>query len=591
MHVFRVWAPLPKQVEVQFQNQRFAMLAEANGWWSAEIPQATAGSDYGYMLDGEGPFPDPRSLWQPGGVHGLSRLADTNAFKWSDRHWQAPPLSSALIYELHIGTFTPQGTFGAAIEKLDYLVNLGVTHVELMPVNEFPGDRGWGYDGVDLFAPHHAYGGPEKLKALVDACHARRLAVLLDVVYNHLGPEGNYLDKFAPYFTTRHSVPWGQAINFDGPDSDEVRRFFCDNARMWLRDYHFDGLRLDAVHAIFDCSATPFLEQLGLEVERLEAELNRHLVLIPESDLNDPRLLWPRERGGFGLDAQWCDDVHHALHAALTGERNGYYEDFGTLATLAKALCHGYVYDGQYSNHRHRRHGRPPLGLSGHHFLAYLQNHDQIGNRAKGERSSQLMSAGRLKIGAALVFTSPFVPMIFQGEEWAASTPFFYFTDYQDPTLARNVREGRRREFAAFGWKLADIPDPQARATFEDSKLNWSEHLQPASAELFEWHQRLIQLRRTEPALTEGQLESVHTRYSEPEGWLVVERGLISVACNLGAQMRSIPLRDGANRVLLASSKVENQPDGTIKLPPDSVTILKLTSSSAFPEYPSKSTG
>lgn len=328
-------------------ERRWPMQSEPGGWWIAALESTGPGSDYGFVLDGDGPFPDPRSACQPNGVHGLSRLVDHAAFHWTDSDFQPAPLSAAVLYELHVGTFTSVGTFAAAIEKLDHLVRLGVTHVELMPVAEFPGNRGWGYDGVDLFAPHHAYGGPEGLKRLVDACHARGLAVLLDVVYNHLGPSGNYLGKFAPYFTRRHSTPWGEAVNFDGPHSDEVRRYFCDNARMWLCDYHFDGLRLDAVDAILDTNAFPFLEQLAAEVRQLAAELSRQLVLIPESDHNDPRLLWPPERGGFGLDAQWSDDFHHALHALLTGERAGYYADFGTVADLAKALRNAYVYDGR----------------------------------------------------------------------------------------------------------------------------------------------------------------------------------------------------------------------------------------------------
>ncbi len=576
MHTFRVWAPLPKKIEVHCADKRFAMNVESRGWWSAEISAAGAGTDYGFVLDGEGPFPDPRSPWQPAGVQGLSRLVDQSQFKWSDAGWQAPPLSSAVIYELHVGTFTAEGTFEAALEKLDHLVRLGVTHVELMPVNAFSGARGWGYDGVDLFAPHQAYGGPEGLKRLVDACHARRLAVLLDVVYNHLGPEGNFLGRFAPYFASRHSVPWGAAINFDGPDSDEVRRCFCDNALMWLRDYHFDGLRLDAVHAIFDSTARPFLEQLAVEVHQLRTELGRHFVLIPESDLNDPRLLSSREHGGFGLDAQWSDDFHHALHSVLTGERSGYYVDFGSIARLAKALRRAYVFDGQYSIHRRRSHGRPPGGLNGRRFLAYLQNHDQIGNRARGERSGRLMNEGRLKIGAALVFTSPFVPLLFEGEEWGASTPFLFFTDYQQPELAQAVRAGRCQEFSAFGWRPEEIPDPQSRETFEHSKLNWPELANEPHSRLLEWHRQLIQLRRDEPALADGRLDSVRTHHDELARWLVVERGPISVACNLGDHAQAIPLRPAEHRVLLASCPVENPTPGQLHLLPDSVAILKL---------------
>ncbi|MGO8678008.1 MAG: malto-oligosyltrehalose trehalohydrolase [Limisphaerales bacterium] len=579
MSTFRVWAPLPRKVEVQAGDKVFPMSAGADGWWTAETP-AEAEGDYGFILDGAGPFPDPRSPWQPQGVHGLSRLVEHGAFAWSDAGWQAPPLSAAVIYEMHVGTFTPEGTFAAATEKLSHLAGLGVTHVELMPVNEFPGERGWGYDGVDLFAPHHGYGGPEGLKKLVDACHARGLAVLLDVVYNHLGPSGNYLGRFAPYFTTRYSSPWGPAINFDGPESDPVRRFFCDNARMWLRDYHFDGLRLDAVHAIVDTSAEPFLEQVAAEVEQLEARLGRRLVVIAESDSNDPRLLRPRERGGFGLDAQWSDDFHHALHAVLTGEQNGWFADFGALAQLAKALRQAYVLDGGYSVHRRRRHGRAPSGLSGHRFLAYLQNHDQIGNRAQGERSRKLMSLGRLKVGAALVFASPFVPMLFQGEEWGASTPFLFFTDHHEPELAKAVREGRRCELAAQGWRSEETPDPQGRDTFERSKLDWSEIGHSPHLELLAWHRQLIRLRCAEPALTDERLELVRTQCDEKARWLTLERGTLTVACNLAAAPQRLRLRAGKHRALMISEGGIAVGDGFVELPPDSVAIVKLEGNS-----------
>jgi len=546
-----------------------------DAWWQTEVTLTKADADYGFLLDGEGPFPDPRSRWQPNGVHGLSRLVDHASFKWTDTGFNARPLSEAVIYELHVGTFTPAGTFELAIEKLAHLVQLGVTHVELMPVNEFSGNHGWGYDGVALFAPHHAYGGPAGLKKLVNACHAHGLAVLLDVVYNHLGPSGNYLGKFAPYFNDRYHTPWGSAVNFDGPHSDQVRRFFCDNALMWLRDYHFDGLRLDAVHAVFDMSAQPFLEQLGDEVKQLSQQTGRPLVVIPESDLNDPRLIWPRDRGGFALDAQWSDDFHHALHAVITGERNGYYEDFGTLADLAKALRNAYVYDGRYSIHRMRRHGRQPDGLKGHHFLGYAQTHDQVGNRARGERLCHLVSPGRQKIAAALVLASPFVPMLFQGEEWAASTPFLYFTNHPEPDLARAVREGRRREFAAFGWKPEDVPDPQARETFERSKLNWPELDEGHHAEMLVWHRQLIQLRRIEPALADGHLDLVNVRFDESARWFVMERGVISLVLNLGGTTQRVPLRDGKHVTLLASESGIAATRAGITLPPDAVAILK----------------
>jgi len=576
MHTFRVWAPLPKKVEVLVGDGKFPMIVQPDGWWMAEVPSAKAGDEYGYILDDEGPFPDPRSPSQPEGVHKLSRLVDQNSFHWTDIHRQVPPLSSAIIYELHVGTFTPTGTFLSVIEKLDHLVELGVTHVELMPVAEFPGDHGWGYDGVDLFAPHHAYGKPDDLKKLVDACHVRRLGAILDVVYNHLGPSGNYLAKFAPYFTKKFASAWGEGINFDGAESDEVRRFFCDNALMWLRDFHFDGLRLDAIHGIVDTSAMHILEQLKLEVEQLSVQLGRNFVLMPESDLNDPRLLWPRERGGYQLDAQWSDDFHHALHAVLTGEQAGYYSDFGKLEDLAKVLRHAFVYDGIFSNYRRRKHGSSPEGLSGHRFLGYLQNHDQIGNRAKGERSSQLMSLGKIKIGAALVLTSPFVPMLFQGEEWGASTPFFYFTDYQEPELAKAVCEGRCREFAMFGWKPEETTDPQAHEAFEKSKLNWQELFRVPHAEILEWHKKLIRLRRNGSGLSNGEMKSVWTRFDEGKRWLLVERGTISIACNFSAQSQTIPLRAGKYSLFLASDAEIKIDGGNLNLPSESVAILKL---------------
>jgi maltooligosyltrehalose trehalohydrolase len=563
MSVFRVWAPHAREVQLQLgpppdsappvraglsgdatakpnpavtgwaEWRHLPMTPEPDGWWRCDAPDAVHGTDYTFVLDGGDPLPDPRSPWQPYGVHGPSRVVDHSRFSWSDSGWRAPPLSSGVVYELHIGTFTPQGTFDSAIARLDYLKQLGITHVELMPVAEFSGDWGWGYDGVDLFAPHHAYGGPDGLKRFVDACHGTGLGVLLDVVYNHLGPSGNYLSRFGPYFTNRYSAPWGAAVNLDQAGSEEVRRFFCDNALMWLRDYHFDGLRLDAVHAIFDSSAVHFLEQLANETKELEAQLGRNLVVIAESDLNDPRLVTPREAGGYGIDAQWSDDFHHALHTVLTGEAAGYYADFGTLADLAKALCNAYVYDGRYSRFRRRRHGRKPQRLSGWRFLGYLQNHDQIGNRARGERAGALMSVGRLKIGAALVLCSPFIPMLFQGEEYGATAPFLYFTNHKDPDLGRAVSEGRRREVAAFGGNPAEIPDPQDPATFQKSKLDWSELDREPHASLLAWYRRLIHLRKSTPDFTDGRMDRVEVRFSENEKWLTMRRGDHAIAVNL----------------------------------------------------------
>jgi maltooligosyltrehalose trehalohydrolase len=571
---FRVWAPLADRVQLALGEARHPMAPGERGWWSVDMPATGAGTDYAFVLDGGAPLPDPRSPWQPQGVHGPSRLVDQAAFHWTDTSWQAPPLASAVIYELHVGTFTSAGTFAAVIERLEHLRNLGITHVELMPVAECPGTRGWGYDGVDLWAPHHAYGGPEGLKLLVDACHGRGLAVMLDVVYNHLGPAGNYLGRFGAYFTDRYRTPWGDAVNFDGPGSDEVRRFVCDNALMWLRDYHLDGLRIDAVHAIVDTSAMHILEQLAEEVDTLEAELGRHLVLIAESDLNDPRLVRPRAAGGYGLDAQWADDIHHALHAILTGERDGYYADFGTLADLAKALERAFVYDGRYSAFRRRRHGRAPVGLSGPRFVACLQNHDQVGNRARGERMSHLVGVERLKVGTGLLLTAPFIPLLFQGQEWAASAPFQYFTDHEDPELGVAVREGRRSEFAAFGWKAEDIPDPQALETFARSKLDWSEPGREPHASVLDWHRQLIRLRRELPWLGDGRLDRTRVRFDEAARWLVIDRGPITVACNLGDQIARVPMERGALRVRLASDARVTLVGGGVKLPPESLTVL-----------------
>ena len=595
---FRVWAPRGKTVEVAIAGSRIPMVPETDGridggadghgghggqggqgdhagWWRADVGSAGAGTDYAFVVDGGAALPDPRSAWQPAGVHGPSRVVDHGAFPWTDARWQPPPLASGVVYELHVGTFTPAATFAGVIERIDHLVGLGVTHVELMPVAEFSGRRGWGYDGVDLYAPHEAYGGPEGLKRLVDACHARGLAVLLDVVYNHLGPSGNYLGRFGPYFTDRYATPWGDAVNLDGRQSDEVRRYLCDNACMWLRDYHLDGLRLDAVHALLDRSAIHFLEELAEEVKTLGAHLGRHLVLVAESDLNDPRLVRSPAVGGYGLDLQWNEDFHHALHAVLTGERSGYYADFGTLADLAAVLRHGFAYGGRYSRYRGRRHGRPATGLSGRQLLGCLQNHDQVGNRACGERIGHLVTPGRLRVGAALVLTSPFVPLVFQGEEWGASASFQYFTDHEDPALAQAVREGRRREFAAFGWDPAAVPDPQDADTFRRSRLDWQEVDREPHAGLLDWYRRLIRLRRTSAALSDGRMTEVRVAFDDEAAWLVVERGPVTVAANLARVPRRIPI--AAHRpdaLLLASEGGVRLAPGAVELPPDAVAVL-----------------
>jgi maltooligosyltrehalose trehalohydrolase len=575
MHKFSVWAPVASKVGVKVGDVTYPLNGpDEHGWWSASVRESGVGTDYGFVI-GDDPkaWPDPRSEWQPNGVHGLSRVYDQRAFEWSDKSWSAPALSRAVIYELHVGTFTPQGTFDSAIEKLGYLVELGITHVELMPVAAFPGGQGWGYDGAALFAVTEQYGGPDGLKRLVDACHARGLAVLLDVVYNHFGPVGNYSGKYGPYITERHHTPWGGAVNFEGEGSDEVRRFFCDNALMWMRDYHIDGLRLDAVHEYVDRSAVHFMEQLSSEVKALSAKLGRRLVLIAESDLNDPRVVTPARDGGYGMDAQWSDDFHHSLFTVLASERQGYYSDFGTLEKLAKALTKNFVQDGSYSQYRRRSHGRPTDDLSPHHFLGYIQNHDQVGNRAVGDRVDQAAGFDRAKVAAAIVMTAPFLPMIFQGEEYAASTPFLYFADHDDPEMAKAVKNGRRSEFAAFGWKPEEIPDPEKVETFLRSKLNWEEVHEGRHGEMLDWYRRLIQLRRGSVALNDGAVGHVKASFDERRRWLVFERGVVTVMCNLGAEKVELPYSRRGHLLLASKAEVVVR-DGSLELPADSVAIL-----------------
>jgi maltooligosyltrehalose trehalohydrolase len=575
-----VWAPLAGTVELILAGHSLHLIGGRDGWWSAPSVFLEHGQEYAFRIDGKGPFPDPRSPWQPHGPHGQSRWVDHTRFRWTDQHWQARPLAAAVIYELHIGTFTPEGTFDAAITRLDHLVDLGVTHLEVMPVAEFEGKHGWGYDGVSLYAPHHPYGGPEGLKRFVNACHAKGLGVLLDVVYNHLGPTGNYLPEFGPYFTDKHSTPWGAALNYDGPHCEAVRRYFIDNALMWLRDYHFDGLRLDAVHAIVDLSAVHFLEQLSTEVDELKGQLGRHLVLIAESDLNDPQVVRPWELGGFGLDAQWCDDIHHALHTVLTGEQEGYYADFGSIEDLATSMQRPFVYNGRHSQVRQRPHGRPPLGLSGNKFVAFLQNHDQLGNRARGERLCDLAGHDLAKVGAALILLSPYVPMLFQGEEWAASSPFQYFVDFgEEPTLAESVVEGRRREFAAFGWKPEDVPDPTDEATFHRSALNWDERTLPAHASMLEWYRDLIRLRRSLAPLTSGRLDRVAVQFDSEQQWLLVRRNGVLVVCNFAIGPQSIPIKEHPGVLLLTSKAGVSLEPECIVLPGECAAVLGPESS------------
>ncbi len=574
MREFAIWAPRARKMALGMNGDALPMRGpDELGWWRLEVDEAGAGAEYGFFIDDdEKVYPDPRSQWQPHGVHGLSRIYNHNAFEWSDAGFQAPPLASGVVYELHVGNFTGAGTLDAAIEKLDYLADLGVTHVELMPLASFAGKHGWGYDGVALYAVHEPYGGPDALKRFVHAAHSKGLAVLLDVVYNHFGPVGNYTGKFGPYLVDAHHTPWGGAVNLEDAGSHEVRRFLCDNARMWLTDFHVDGLRIDAVHAFVDRSAIHFLEQLAVEVETLEAVVGRRLTLIAESDLNDPRVVTPRAAGGFGIDAQWSDDFHHALFTALTGEKQGYYADFGALGQLAKAIENVFVYDGDYSRYRKRIHGRPVGGLSRHCFLGYIQNHDQVGNRAVGDRIGQIAGLARAKMAAAMVLTSPFIPLIFQGEEWAASSPFQYFADHE-PEMAQMVSAGRKREFEAFGWKADAIPDPEDPATFLRSKLNWDEAGQAEHTEMLAWYRELIRLRRTTPSLNDGEPGHTRVSYDEGQKWLRMERGRATVMLNLGANEHRFRVGEG-DKVGLASRAGIAVKEGVVSLPADTVAIV-----------------
>ncbi|MER5888249.1 malto-oligosyltrehalose trehalohydrolase [Streptomyces sp. NPDC001941] len=581
--LFEVWAPRAEdRVTLQCDGVDHALARDASrpGWWTGEAP-ASDGSRYGFRLDDGPPLPDPRSRRQPDGPDGPSAVVDHTAYAWR----YSPPgrgLPGAVLYELHTGTFTREGTFDAAAERLGHLVELGVTHIQLMPVCPVPGTHGWGYDGVSLWAVHEPYGGPEGLKRLVDAAHGLGLGVVLDVVHNHLGPSGNHLPAFGPYFTDTHHTPWGAAVNLDAPGSDEVRAYLLGSALAWLRDYRLDGLRLDAVHALADTRALHFLEELSTEVDALGAHVERPLFLVAESDQGDPRTTTPRGAGGLGLHAQWNDDFHHALHTALTGESQGYYADFARepLGALAKTLGHAFFHDGTWSSFRGRTHGRPVdrTRTPAHRFLGYAQTHDQIGNRAQGDRLSQTLSPGLLACAAALVLTSPFTPMLFMGEEWGASTPWQYFTDHTDPELAEAVRRGRRREFTSHGWAEEDVPDPQDPATRDRSCLDWSEPGRPAHARLLRWYRELIALRRGQPDLADPDLAAVRVAYDEGARWIAYRRGDLRIAVNLGDAPARLPLGGQAPhkvRVLAAWEPVSvPDEDGVLTVPAQGCVVL-----------------
>ncbi len=536
---FTVWAPFVKEAALRLlgsPDRTVPLTRGDRGYHSALVSGVPVGTRYVYVLDSAVERPDPASRFQPEGVHGPSQVC-ASTFEWTDGSWHGIPLRDYIIYELHVGAFTTEGTFDAVILRLPELKALGVTAVELMPVAQFPGERNWGYDGCYMYAAQNTYGGPEALKKLVDACHREGLATILDVVYNHFGPEGNYAGEFGPYFTDKYHTPWGRAINYDGPGSDEVRDYFVGNALYWLKECHFDALRLDALHAILDMSAQPFLAELSAQVAQARVDTGRELYLIGESDLNDPRLIRTKECGGLGLDAQWSDDFHHSLHTLLTRETSGYYADFGEVQQMATAWHEGYAYSGQYSVYRQSRHGASAADLPPFQFVVCAQNHDQVGNRARGDRLSTCVSFERLKLAAACVALSPHVPLLFMGEEYGETAPFPYFVHHSDQTLIEAVRKGRREEFEAFRWQ-GDLPDPQDLTTFLSAKLDWTKRAGDNRRILLSWYRELFRLRREEPLLTEPGHVDEQAYVFEAQPAMLVRRSIkgrsLLVAFNFG---------------------------------------------------------
>ena len=523
---FTVWAPFLENVEVRILHpaeKTLPMGKDERGYWRTEFREAPAGIRYLYRLSNGKERPDPASRLQPDGVHGPSQTVHHSLFTWSDHGWKGIPLREYIIYEMHVGTFTPEGTFEAVIDRLPALRELGINAIEIMPVAQFPGDRNWGYDGVYPFAVQTSYGGPEGFKELVNQCHNHDMAVILDVVYNHLGPEGNYLGEYGPYFTDKYRTPWGMAINFDDAYSNEVRNYFIENALSWFRDYHIDALRLDAIHGITDFSAQPFLQELAETTRRFSDDQGRMVYLIAESDLNDARVTRPRDTGGFGIDAQWCDDFHHALHTLLTGEKIGYYADFGMIRHLIKAVEEGFVYSGEFSVYRKRNHGNSSQQIPAERFVAFSQNHDQTGNRAFGDRLAGLVSFESLKLAAGTVIFSPFIPLFFMGEEYGEDTPFLYFISHTDPELIEAVRRGRKEEFRAFTWKI-EPPDPQDGKAFERSKILWEKRERGKHRVLLDLYRTLLQMRKRLPALGGLSKTCLHADGSEEQKLFVLKR-------------------------------------------------------------------
>ena len=560
---FRVWAPNLTNLAVRVMggnegepSRTIPMRQSSDSEFVATVPQVGAGADYVYVLDGERERPDPVSRWQPGGVHAPSRVVDPASFRWSDQGWSGIPLRDFIIYELHTGTFTREGTFESVIARLPYLRDLGITAIEIMPVAEVPGNRNWGYDGASLYASQSSYGGPTGLKKLVDACHQHGLAVVLDVVYNHLGPEGNYLPEFAPCFTDTHHTPWGKAINFDGPESDGVRRFIIDNALYWLTEYHVDALRLDAIHGIYDFGARHILDELSQAFQDQARSLQRQAWLIAESDLEDVRIINPRAKGGYAFDAQWHDDFHHALYALLTGQREGFLMDFGAVANLSKSVTEGFVFDWKYSHYRRRHYGSSSKDRPGEQFFGFIQNHDQVANTSRGKRLSSLVSSGQQKLAAVLTLSSPFLPLLFMGEEYGETAPFLYFTSFDDPGLAAAVTAGRKKELGSH-YSESEFADPQAPGTFEHCKLDWSKTEVSPHAEILRLYRDLISLRRRHLSLANCRKELTEIQFNEQRKWLLMKRSDPSgsgalLVFNFSSEAQSIPVLDSDHSWRLA---------------------------------------
>jgi len=586
---FLLWAPFAKQAELVLENQQFIPLNQKDfGYWEAKAGMIKPGNRYKIRLDDEKELPDPVSLFQPPGVHGWSETVDISAFQWTDKSWDNIPLEDYLIYELHTGTFTAEGTFAGIEKKLDYLLSLGINAIEIMPAAQFPGERNWGYDGVFPFAVQNSYGGPEALHRLVDACHQKGLAVILDVVYNHLGPEGNYLGEFGPYFTDKYRTPWGNAVNFDDEYCDGVRRYFIENALMWFRDFHIDALRLDAVHAIKDFSPVHILREMKQCVDRLMQETGKTHYLIVELDLNDNRFINPLGKCGYGMDAQWIDEFHHALRVAAGGEQSGYYTDFNGIEHLAKAYKDAYVYDGIYSPHRKKIFGTKASENPGKQFVVFSQNHDQVGNRMLGERSSQLFSFEMQKLMAGAVLASPYLPMLFMGEEWGETNPFLYFVSHTDPELAEAVRKGRKEEFKAFH-SQGEAPDPMAEDTFQQSKLQWNLLKKEPHGTLWNYYRELIALRKLTPALKHLNRASIDVKTDENKQTILLQRSYenqkLSCLMNFSKQVQEVTLPEGNWKKLFDSadakwngpgSLADNIQEGKlIRIQPESILVIE----------------